>query len=214
MPARLSHRFRLSRAARRLKSRVFSESGGSQLVEFAVSLPLLVFLTVGIFDFGSAYTVKEKLAGMAQEAARIGAAQPEGDLSYTSGDCTQLVAVCAVRDVVDHHLVSAHMDDCGLASASPTYAGRVAQYGPLTWTFTSKGGCPDNLVLTIGRGYTYTTNLSNPFSNRTYTIEATKVTLSYSYRWQFGKVVGLVAPGSTFAGVSQITSTAVMQNMY
>jgi len=208
MPARLSHRFRLSRAARRLKSRVFSESGGSQLVEFAVSLPLLVFLTVGIFDFGSAYTVKEKLAGMAQEAARIGAAQPEGDLSYTSGDCTQLVAVCAVRDVVDHHLVSAHMDDCGLSGAAPAYAGN------LTWTFTTQGGCPANLVLTINRGFTSTTNLANPFNTGRYTIEMTKVTLSYSYRWQFGKVVGLVSPGSTFAGVSQITSTAVMQNLY
>lgn len=113
-----SIRSRLKLAAQGMRSRLFSETGGSQLVEFAVSLPLLVFLTVGIFDFGSAYTVKEKLAGMAQEAARIGATQPEGDLSYGTGDCTQLVAVCAIRDVVDHSLVSAKMNDCGLATAT------------------------------------------------------------------------------------------------
>lgn len=41
---------------------LLAESKGSAIVEFAVSLPLLVVLVVGIFDFGSAFTVKQKLA--------------------------------------------------------------------------------------------------------------------------------------------------------
>jgi len=200
--------------AQSLGSQLLAEDGGSQLVEFAVALPLLVFFTVGIFDFGSAFTIKQKLAGMAQEAARVGAAQPENDLSSTTGDCTQLQAVCAMRDVVDHSLLSAKVSDCGLSGASPTWSGSVPNYGPLTWTFTANTNCPGTLTLTIGRGYTYTTTLTSPFPNRTYTIEATKVTLSYPYRWQFGKVIGLIAPGSSFASTSQITSTAVMQNVY
>jgi len=201
-------------APRHIWLRLLSENRGSQLVEFAVALPLLVFFTVGVFDFGSAFTVKQKLGGMAQEAARVGASQPENDLTYQSGSCDQLVAVCAVRDVVAHSLASAKMNDCGLASAAPNFAGSVPQFGPLTWTFTTQGSCPSNLILTVGRGFTYTTNLSNPFSNRTYTIEATKVNLSYPYSWQFGKVIKFAVPTATFNGLSQITSTAVMQNLY
>ncbi len=52
--------------------RSLSEDHGSQIVEFAVSLPLLVVLVVGIFDFGSAFTLKQKLAYAALEGARVG----------------------------------------------------------------------------------------------------------------------------------------------
>ncbi len=48
---------------------------GNQLVEFAVSLPLLAVLVVGIFDFSSAFTVKQKLAAIALDGAR-GRRQP------------------------------------------------------------------------------------------------------------------------------------------
>jgi len=215
MPTRrLSFRGRqgLGPAFSRIKSSLtrLGESDGQQLVEFAVSLPLLVVLVVGVFDFGSAFTVKQKVAGIAAEAARVGAMQPGNDLSFNTGDCTELVGVCAVRDVVDHSLVDAKMNDCGLGSASPTPQGRNS----LTWTFTANTNCPGTLTLTVNRGYTYTTTLASPFSGSTYTIEATQVTLSYPYRWQFGKVIQLVAPGRTFTGPTQLTSIATMQNVY
>jgi TadE-like protein len=184
------------------------ESQGQQLVEFAISLPLLMLFVVGIFDFGSAFTVKQKLAGIAAEAARVGSIQPGNDLSFTSGDCTVLIGVCAVRDVVERSLTDAKMNDCGLASAAPTYT------SGLIWTFTANTNCAGTLTLTVNRGLTYTTNLTSPFPTSRYTIEATQVTLKYPYKWQFGKVIRLVAPGTTFGGPSQLTSTATMQNIY
>jgi len=189
---------------------LLGEGRGSQLVEFAISLPLLVVLVVGIFDFGSAFTVKQKLAGIASEAARMGSMQPGNDMSYAGngGGCGQLIAVCAVRDVVEQSLTDAKINDCGLASAAPTYT------SGLTWTFTANSNCAGTFTLTVNRGFTYQTSLSAPFSGGTYTIEATQVTLSYPYKWEFGKVIQLVAPGTTFAGTSQITSIGTMQNVY
>src|SRR5205809_5457764 len=37
-----------------------SDAQGSQIVEFAVALPLLVVFVVGIFDFGNAFSLKHK----------------------------------------------------------------------------------------------------------------------------------------------------------
>ena len=44
---------------------------GTQLVELAVTLPLLVVMVVGIFDFGGAYNLKQKLNDTAREGARF-----------------------------------------------------------------------------------------------------------------------------------------------
>src|ERR1700704_3409668 len=57
------------------------DTEGAQLVEFAFTLPLLIVVAVGIFDFGSAFTLKEKLVGVAQMGARVGANQPSTDLT-------------------------------------------------------------------------------------------------------------------------------------
>ena len=56
------------------------ESGGAQLVEFAVALPLLVVFVVGIFDFSGAFTLKQKLTNVARDTARAAAAAPSNDV--------------------------------------------------------------------------------------------------------------------------------------
>jgi Flp pilus assembly protein TadG len=38
---------------------------GAEIAEFAVSIPLLAVFVVGIFDFGSAFTVKQKISNVA-----------------------------------------------------------------------------------------------------------------------------------------------------
>jgi hypothetical protein len=69
----------------------------SQIVEFAVSLPLLVLFVVGIFDFSSAITLKQKLTNAAREGARVAAADPANDLGgavpfpASVGDALQVV---------------------------------------------------------------------------------------------------------------------------
>jgi hypothetical protein len=185
---------------------LLAESKGSQIVEFAVSLPLLMVLIVGTFDFGSAFTVKQKLAYAAREGARVASNQPTTDLSLSGPPCNAPASVCAIRDVVDQNLVAGKVNDCGLTSANATAT------PPLAWTFTANTNCPGTLTLTIDRGYTYTATLTAPFQ-AAYTIEGTKVTLSYPYKWQFNKVIIFLAPGATYAGVSQITSFGLMQNL-
>ena len=45
---------------------------GSALLEFAITLPLLVVFVVGIYDFSGAFNQKQKIAQAAQEAyARV-----------------------------------------------------------------------------------------------------------------------------------------------
>ena len=60
----------MKRFARRMR-----EQDGAELVEFAISLPLLVVFVVGIYDFGAAFTLKQKLGNITLEAARIAASQ-------------------------------------------------------------------------------------------------------------------------------------------
>ncbi|HKS72090.1 MAG TPA: TadE family protein, partial [Terriglobales bacterium] len=52
------------------------EEEGAQIVEFAVALPLLIVFVVGIFDFSSAFTLKQKLTNVARDTARTIAAEP------------------------------------------------------------------------------------------------------------------------------------------
>jgi Flp pilus assembly protein TadG len=54
---------------------------GAQLVEFAVTLPLMMVFVVGIFDFSGAFTLKQKLTNATRDAARAAAAEPATDLS-------------------------------------------------------------------------------------------------------------------------------------
>jgi Flp pilus assembly protein TadG len=178
------------------------ESTGSQIVEFAVSLPLLLVMVVGIIDFGNAFNLKQKLTNVTREAARVGAGQTTSDL--TNGPPPSIVAL---RDVVSNYMQNAKINDCGLGSAAATPAGAST---PWKWTFTS--ACPQggNLVLSVNRGNVFTSSVTtggNPMK-----VIATEVTISYPYTWQFNRVIKLVAPSATYPGSSLITTDAVVAN--
>ncbi|MBV9574657.1 MAG: pilus assembly protein [Acidobacteriales bacterium] len=186
----------------------FGEDSGAQIAEFAVSLPLLAVLVVGIFDFGSAFTLKQKLGIVAGEAARVAANQPTSDLTNpASGSCNAPASICAVRDAAESTLVSAKVNDCGLAGAA------AASAGTLAWSFTASSGCPGSLQLKIERGLTYTVNLpSPPMPSATETVEATKITIDYPYKWTFSNVITLLVSNANYLP-STISSAAVMQNL-
>ena len=176
-----------------------SDASGSQLLEFAVALPLLVVFVVGIFDFGTAFNVKQKINNITREAARFASILPTSDLDAIGTPAS----ITAIRDLVDSHLQAGRMNDCGLA-------GQAAVNGPvLTWTYTAAAGCPAPLVLTIERGYSF----QNIIAGNTFNVMSTRVTLLYPYQWQFNRVIGLMAPGATYPGVSQITTDAIVPNM-
>ena len=187
--------------------RTLAGDGAAQIVELAVTLPLLVVILVGIYDFGQAYNLKQKLAGAAREGARFAASQSSGDLTNTGTNCSGAPdSICAVRDVVDSYLVANNVNDCGLGNLTTA---PVTQSGTnWQWTFTA-GGCSNlgNLTLTINRGF-----VVNIAGTPAISAESTRVDISYPYVWQFTRVIQLLAPGPAY-GPSQIPATALVQNL-
>ena len=110
------------------------ETAGSNLLEFAVALPLLVVFVIGMFDFGTAFNLKQKLNNTVRGAARFGSSLPTDDLTQTPPP-----SIIAMRDDVDRYLLAAQINDCALGSAAATPSGTLA------WTFTASSGCPGTL---------------------------------------------------------------------
>jgi Flp pilus assembly protein TadG len=185
-------------ATEEIKAHLLRETDAAALIEFAVALPLLVVLVVGIFDFGGAFNLKQELNNAAREGARFGASQPSNDLLLGNPP-----SVDAVRYVVDAYLLKAKINDCGLNSAAQ------APGAPLTWLYTTTGTCAGALVLTISRGVSVQTTVSGA----TVIMPCTTVQVSYPYQWHFNNVIQLIAPGASYAGVSQIPSDATAINM-
>jgi len=177
----------------------------SSLAEFAISLPLLIVLVVGIFDFGGAFNQKQELNNAVREGARFGASQPTNDLCTTT--CAVVPpSVDAIRVLVDSYLQAARLNDCGLSSASPNSPNPP-------WTYQASTGCPGTLTLTIVRGYLPAggcnlTTATAPVVN----IPCTQVTISYPYAWHFNSVIQLLAPGSNYA-LTTLTTASTAANM-
>jgi Flp pilus assembly protein TadG len=175
--------------------RFASNARGSQIVEFAVTAPLLVVFVVGIYDFGQAFNTREKLNFSARDGARFASTQPTNDLSQPVPP-----SVDAIRDLVDADLIAVGLNDCGL--------GAITSAGALVWTAT--GTCPNSgtLTLTINRGVV----IPDPTASPPVQQFASRVDLQYPYQWQFNGVIQLVAPGATFAGITIIDTDAFAAN--
>ncbi|MGO9123394.1 MAG: TadE/TadG family type IV pilus assembly protein [Terriglobales bacterium] len=183
----------------------------SSLAEFAISLPLLVVLVVGIFDFGGAFNQKQQLSNAMREAARFGASEATNDLANT----TVPPSVDAIRYLVDSYLVAGRMNDCGLGTAT-------ASTSSSPWVYNTTGTCPaPGLTLTIARdpqsGPQATATCALPANNYgarnlTVVLPCTQVTISYPYQWHFNSVIQLLVPGATLA-LTQIAAGATAVNM-
>jgi hypothetical protein len=175
--------------------RVWREERASQIVEFAISLPLLVFFVVGIFDFSNALTLKQKLTNAAREAARVAASDPASDLVNPSTAVP--VSIGDAFQVADSYLVSEQINDCGLSAATPTSAG-------LKWTYAATGSCPGTgITLLVDRGcirQISTTSAGNV------DLIGTCVTITYPYKWEFNNVASSL--GWTGSGPSTMTEQA------
>jgi hypothetical protein len=175
------------------------------LIEFAVALPLLVVLVVGIFDFGGAFNLKQELNNAVREGAVFGAGQPTNDL-LNNGNAPP--SVDAVRYLVASYLQAARINDCGLATMPPPASG-----GGQIWVYTTTGSCPGLLQLTIQRPCIG--SLCPPavgtYSANTY-IPNTYVKISYPYQWHFNNVIQLLIPGANYA-LSSIKTDATAANL-
>jgi hypothetical protein len=180
--------------------RRLTDDRASQIVEFALSMPLLIMLVIGIFDFSNALSLKQKLTNAAREGARVAASDPANDLSKPTS-----IVPASVSDafqVVDNYMLADQINDCGLASAAPpTPVG-------LKWSYTSSGsGCPGTgITLAIDRG------CHSVFASggNTVSVIGTCVTITYPYKWEFNSVA--TAIGWAASGPTSITVNAGLFN--
>ena len=189
----------IMRAFRSLK--LLSGTGGAQLMEFALALPILLVIMIAIFDFGGAWNVKQKLANAAREGTRIGSEAPASDL--TSSGCASPSATCpcsiqAIADEVKQYMVNANLNASCLTPGTPSSS------SGLTWTYT----CGNGTSVVINRGYTFTDTNGK-------TVVGTQVSVTYPYTWKVNTVLGLLhnlLPGASVTLPSNINSTSTMQN--
>lgn len=178
---------------------------GATMVEFAVSLPLLIVLVVGIFDFGSAFNFKQELNNAAREGARYSSSAPTADLSAVGSTPATVIAAATL---VDSYMLAAKINDCGLNAV--INAGTAAASTGLTWTFTATGCPAGTLTLKIQRGFAQLAGGSVGSTN--ITVISSQVTISYPYAWQFSKVIQLLVPGANYAGATLISTSATLPN--
>jgi Flp pilus assembly protein TadG len=178
--------------------RQFQSSEAAALIEFAVALPLLVVLVVGIFDFGGAFNLKQELNNAVREGAIFGASQPTNDISPS---ILQPPSVDAIRFLVDSYLTTAKINDCGLSTLPEPVSG-----GGLLWVYNASGnGC--SLTLQIARGVTVQTT-GPPAVN----LVCTTVQISYPYQWHFNNVIQLLVPSARYT-LGNIQSNATAFNL-
>lgn len=194
--------------------RLRREDRAAQLVEFAVSLPLLVLFVVGIFDFSGAFTLKQKLTNIARDAARVAAADPATDLSSTFTSGHGPVSVVDVFNSVDNDLNANQINDCGMTASSVTSSSSLVWQYSVTPTTSS----PCGITLTVNRGYVFPASGSavpaagcaSQTVGSQIAVVATCVSIQYSYPWRFGRVSNLLGGNAILP--SQIYGVAVAMN--
>jgi Flp pilus assembly protein TadG len=180
------------------------EEQGSALVEFAITLPLLVVFVVGIYDFSGAFNQKQKIEQATQEGAIIAGAQPMSDIqsSNTNPDSLQPVVAAIFNSLAANGaLPNANQGSCKLPAPNPTQA-------VLAWTYTISG-CSlafpsDQLIIAINRGWVSAPG--PPVS------VGTSVQVSFPYHWRFNSVIQLLFPGATYAAITNLTESATVHS--
>jgi Flp pilus assembly protein TadG len=184
---------------------------GAQLVEFALVLPLLVVLVVGITDFGAGFALKDKLTNAGRDGARIAVSKPDDLTNASSTACNGVpCSVQAAATSAVNYLTNAGVSACSLdpSSTSPT------SNGPNTfaWTYTSPSNCPgttSKMSIDIERAVTTPVTVGGT----TTTVLMTRVTINYPFRWAFGSVVKLLAPSSNYATQLTLSAVVIMPNL-
>ncbi len=192
-----------TRACRQSRHR--RDDRGSALVEFAISLPLLVVFLVGIYDFSGAFNQKQKIEHAAQEGAIVAGAQPMTDIESTAPtppgpDSLQPVVTAIFNSLAGSNVLPlANQGDCKAPVDGKLVSG-------VKWSYTI-GGCPDTLTITIDRGWI-------PLAPTAGTVVSvgTVVTVSYPYRWRFNSVIQVLVPGANYAATTDVSETATAQN--
>lgn len=168
----------------------------AELVEFALLLPILLVMVVGLLDFATAYNLKQKLANAAREGARMGSSMQRADLSQSNPASIQ-----AMKDDVVTYLQQAGVDTSFISST-----GTYVNTPPYEATYYSSTGTP-NYGLKIERYVSMTSGGT--------TLYICRVTLTYPYDWTYGfnHIIKLLIPSATSSSVIGIEADATMQEI-
>ena len=107
-------------ALRRLLRRFVRAQSGAEVVEFALTLPLLLLVVLGIIEFGFLFQQYEVITNAAREGARIGTLP-----TYTANASVTQTNVTA--------RVNQYLTAGGLSTASATIYGGGGCPGACTW---------------------------------------------------------------------------------
>lgn len=181
--------------ARRACARLLHSTEGVQLLEFALTLPVLLVMAVGIFDFGAAYNLKQKMTNGAREGVRIAVNQSPADLTQPIPGSIQ-----SIRDAVVNYLNGENVNTT-MFPAAPT------QTAPMQWTYYSTASGAPLLVIDRGRPVPVTSG------GVTTLIISSRVALNYDYTWSFHRIMKLLQPSSNYAGSFVISTDVTMRNL-
>lgn len=158
-------------------------SKGSQLLEFGLSLPILLILVVGVWDFGSAFALKQKLTNAAREGARIVVSTPMNNPSPAPG-CSASVpcAIVSAATGVKQYLTDASLDGSWINISAPS-ASSACPSGE--WTYDS-GTSGESLVIQADVAITPTGSVVSALTAPAGSIDATEVTLTWPLKWGLG----------------------------
>lgn len=183
---------------------VWQDMKAAQLLEFALVLPFLAVMVVGIADFGAAWALKDKLANAARDGARIAVSQINDLTSSQRTACNGVpCSVQSTATAVVNYLTKAPVNTCGLnpSSSAPTV-------GPsaFTWTYFASGNqCAGTMSVKVERAVAVPSNGT--------TLLCTRVTVTYPFAWSFGRVVKLLAPSSNYGNTLTFSTAETMQNL-
>jgi Flp pilus assembly protein TadG len=115
--------------ARRLRRSVRRLGGdqGTALLEMALTLPLLLFVAVAIFEFGRAFQTWEVLTNAAREGARV-AVLPDFGTADVQNRVTSYLAASGLTDAAPAPTVSFTTSDVGVGGPSISTVTVTVQY--------------------------------------------------------------------------------------
>jgi Flp pilus assembly protein TadG len=172
-------------------ARLLRRQRGAQILEFALVLPFLAVLVVGIVEFALGFLLRQRLTNAAREGVRIAIKMPKTDLAEDVPESIQ-----SIKNAITEYLEDAHVD-------TSTFDADPTETGAGEFTYYDGDG---NAVIVIARA------VSIPVTGEP-AIEATRVTLRYPYSWSFNEIIQLLVPSADYDDTFLISTQAEMKNL-
>ncbi len=177
----------MPRGQRKGRAREGRRNRGAELVEFAFAVPVLLLIVVGIWDFGSAFALKQRLTNAARATARIVISTPSKDPTNPAncGVSTVPCSIVAAATAAQQYLKNAGLQYSWINPTSPSYVSGADQWTYFSGSgFTSSTAAPSNgpeLIINDCAGIEANGNVVTPPTDGS--IQATQVTILWPLQW-------------------------------